>query len=189
MGKWRKCPKSNYVIEAGIIYGHEIAAQAATPEWCARVDTALWCERPPVRIQGEPQFFGPFPFWGKWVNCLELKPVKDNKEDKCKGQRKKTWKNREKMIYFPIFLKQQQELSSMLLLIQTGISQIGGRSIHTVRAVASLTVPGGQEFHFPQINFSYFSSNFAHFLPHFGPPGGRLSHPERPWLRHCTLWF
>ena len=45
------------------------------------------------------------------------------------------------------------------------------------RAVASLTVPGGQEFHFPQIliNFSYFSSNFSHFLPHFGPPGGRVA--------------
>ena len=37
------------------------------------------------------------------------------------------------------------------------------------------------------INFSYFSSNFSYFLPHFGPPGGRLAHPERPWLRHC-IW-
>ena len=59
------------------------------------------------------------------------------------------------------------------------------------RAVASLTVPGGQEFHFPhfflwfQSNFSYFSSYFTYFLPHFGPPGGRLPHPGRPWLRHC----
>ena len=32
--------------------------------------------------------------------------------------------------------------------------------------------------------FSYFSSNFTYFLPHFGPPGGRLAHPGRPWLRH-----
>ena len=40
---------------------------------------------------------------------------------------------------------------------------------------------------YPQIaiNFSYFSSNFAHLLPHFGPPGGQLAHPERPWLCHC----
>ena len=40
------------------------------------------------------------------------------------------------------------------------------------------------------INFSYFSSNFPHFLPHFGPPGGRPP-PTRmvgggcPWLCHC----
>ena len=39
---------------------------------------------------------------------------------------------------------------------------------------------------FPQIliKFSYFSSNFPHILPHFGPPGGRVVHPQRPWLRH-----
>ena len=45
---------------------------------------------------------------------------------------------------------------------------------------------------FPQIsiNFSYFSSNFSYFLPHFGPPGGRLAHPERPWLRHwCNNYY
>ena len=62
------------------------------------------------------------------------------------------------------------------------------------RAVASLTVPGGQEFRFkfphffPQIsiNFSYFfPSNLTYFLPHFGPPGGRVAHPGRHWLRHC----
>ena len=31
----------------------------------------------------------------------------------------------------------------------------------------------------PQIlnKFSYFSSNFTYFLPHFGPPGGRVAHP------------
>ena len=58
------------------------------------------------------------------------------------------------------------------------------------RAVASLTVLGGQEFHFPHFSskfdeFSYFSSNFTYLLPHFGPPGGRVAHPGRPWLRHC----
>ena len=59
------------------------------------------------------------------------------------------------------------------------------------RTVASLTVSGGQDFHFrhffPQIsiNFSYFSSNFSCYLPHFGPPGGWVAHPRRPWLRHC----
>ena len=55
------------------------------------------------------------------------------------------------------------------------------------RAVASLTVPGGQEFHFPHffpqvwIKFSDFSSNFSHFLPHFDP--------RRPWLRHWGSQF
>ena len=41
---------------------------------------------------------------------------------------------------------------------------------------------------FPQILiiFSYFSSNFSNFLPHFGSPGGRVAHPGRPWLRHCV---
>ena len=44
---------------------------------------------------------------------------------------------------------------------------------------------------FPQIliNLSYFSSNFTHFLPHFGSPGGRAAHPGRPWLRHCNKGF
>ena len=68
-------------------------------------------------------------------------------------------------------------------------------------AVASLTVPGGQEFHFPHffpeisINFSDFSSNFTYFLPHFGPPHGRVTHPGRPWLHHWRasltkiIWF
>ena len=36
---------------------------------------------------------------------------------------------------------------------------------------------------FPQILIN-FSSNFTYFLPHFGPPGGRLAHPGRLWLRH-----
>ena len=42
---------------------------------------------------------------------------------------------------------------------------------------------------FPQIliNFSYFSSKFSHFLPHFVPPDGQLAHPGRPWLRHCDF--
>ena len=41
---------------------------------------------------------------------------------------------------------------------------------------------------FPHISIehSYFSSNIPSFRPHFGPPGGRLAHPGRPWLRHCT---
>ena len=38
---------------------------------------------------------------------------------------------------------------------------------------------------FPQItiNFSYFSSNFAHFCD--SPSRVRVAHPGRPWLRHC----
>ena len=57
------------------------------------------------------------------------------------------------------------------------------------RAVANLAVPGGQEFYFPHffLKFLSFSSNFAYFLPHFGPPGGRVAHPGRPWLCHCHL--
>ena len=39
---------------------------------------------------------------------------------------------------------------------------------------------------FPQILIN-FSSNFTYFLRHFGPPGGRVAHPGRPWLRHCLL--
>ena len=64
--------------------------------------------------------------------------------------------------------------------------------IHIRRAVASLTVPGGQELHFPHffpqilINFS---SNFTYFLPHFGPPGVQVAHPGWPWLRHCIHDF
>ena len=34
------------------------------------------------------------------------------------------------------------------------------------------------------IDFSYFSSNFTYFLPHFGPPGGWVTHLGRPWLCH-----
>ena len=45
------------------------------------------------------------------------------------------------------------------------------------RDVASLTVSGGQEFHFPHFssNSFHFSFNFPHFCPHFdfGPPGER----------------
>ena len=37
--------------------------------------------------------------------------------------------------------------------------------------------------------FSYSSSNFSYFLPHFGPTGGRVAHPGRPWLRHWLQWF
>ena len=73
---------------------------------------------------------------------------------------------------------------------------------HLYRAIANLTVPGGQELHFPHfssnlISFSCFSSSLTYFLPHFGSPGGRLAHLGRPWLRHCicklsvecVLWF
>ena len=47
--------------------------------------------------------------------------------------------------------------------------------------VASLSVPGEQEFHFPHFSsnfiiFSYFSSNFPKFYPHSGP-GKALATP------------
>ena len=55
------------------------------------------------------------------------------------------------------------------------------------RAVASLTVLSGQEFHFPHFfpqisnKFSYFSSNFdgTYFLPNFGSPGGLPTREDR----------
>ena len=33
--------------------------------------------------------------------------------------------------------------------------------------------------------FSHFSSIFLHFLPQFGPLGGRLTRPGRPWICYC----
>ena len=59
------------------------------------------------------------------------------------------------------------------------------------RAIASLSLLGGQDrnissifphFHVVSLIFPQF---FFIFFPHFGLPGGRLAHPERPWLRHC----
>ena len=58
------------------------------------------------------------------------------------------------------------------------------------RPVASLTVPGGQGFHFPHFFlkirsiFLIFPQTLLIFFLIFGPPGGRLAHPGRPWLRH-----
>ena len=83
------------------------------------------------------------------------------------------------VLFLPINKRVKIELS------ESSLSQIfclGGiiqKSCEMLRAVASLTVPGGQEFHFPHffpqisINFSYFSSNFTYFLLHLDPPGGR----------------
>ena len=39
-------------------------------------------------------------------------------------------------------------------------------------------------FHYSNICYSFLLKSFL-FLPPFGLPGGRLTHPERPWLRHC----
>ena len=55
------------------------------------------------------------------------------------------------------------------------------------RCIASLTIPGWQEFHllhFPQISliFSYFSSNFPHFILILAL---RVAHSGRYWLQHC----
>ena len=36
------------------------------------------------------------------------------------------------------------------------------------------------------INSTHFSSKCSNFLPHFGPLGGQVAHPGRPWLRYCT---
>ena len=32
----------------------------------------------------------------------------------------------------------------------------------------------------------YFFSSFPHFCPHFGPPGGQVTHLGRPWLHHLA---
>ena len=75
---------------------------------------------------------------------------------------------------------------------QEGKMCCGCKTPLRIRAVASLTVPDGQDFHFPHFSsnfdqiFLFSRSNFAYFLPHFGPPGGRFAHPGRPWLRHCS---
>ena len=59
------------------------------------------------------------------------------------------------------------------------------------RAVASLEVLGGQEFHTPNsvFKFRYFFLNSHHilliFVLNLALRVGPLAHPERPWLRHC----
>ena len=63
------------------------------------------------------------------------------------------------------------------------------------RAVASLSLPGGQDQ-----NISSYLSSFLehclifpqfcfHFLPHFGLLGGWVAHPGMPWLRHCLFLY
>ena len=59
-----------------------------------------------------------------------------------------------------------------------------------IMGVARLSTPGGQERNIASIfsSFSYILSHFPsiclYFLLKFGPPGGRLAHLGRPWLRH-----
>ena len=52
----------DYVIEGGLIRGHEIAAQTTTPELCAYGEQRLWCKGSRVRIVGETPFFFTPPF-------------------------------------------------------------------------------------------------------------------------------
>ena len=68
-----------------------------------------------------------------------------------------------------------------------------GSILLSCRGLASLTVLGKQEFHFPHFSSNFhhlflFSSNFPHFCPCFGPPGGRVTHPGKalamPLLSH-----
>ena len=61
------------------------------------------------------------------------------------------------------------------------------------RAVPSLTVPGGQEFHFPHFFLNFRSvflifpqTLFIFFLILALRVGGRVAHPGRPWLRHTA---
>ena len=55
------------------------------------------------------------------------------------------------------------------------------------RAVASLSLPGGQEKNFSSV-FPHFPvlflSFFLNFLTHFGLLVRQLARPGRPWLRH-----
>ena len=63
------------------------------------------------------------------------------------------------------------------------------------RVVASLTVPDGQEFPFPQFSsnfdqfFSYFSSNFTYFLPHFWPSGWASRPPGKALATPLLILF
>ena len=70
--------------------------------------------------------------------------------------------------------------------ISTGVSASGPKPASQSRVGKSFTF-----LIFSQIamNSSYFPSNFAPVLPHFGPLGGRLAHPGRPWLRHCSAFL
>ena len=52
------------------------------------------------------------------------------------------------------------------------------------RAVASLSLPGGQDKNISSI-FPHFPV-FSLILLHFGTPGGPAAHPRMPWLRY---WF
>ena len=53
-------------------YVHEIAAQQRHPSGVSGVDSALWCERPLVSIQGELHFWiPPFPWrYSRNLNSL-----------------------------------------------------------------------------------------------------------------------
>ena len=63
------------------------------------------------------------------------------------------------------------------------------RLVHPAQGCSQPHSSGWAKVPLPQIsiNFSYFFSNFTYFLPHFGPPGGRLqgrSQPHSPgWAR------
>ena len=88
-----------------------------------------------------------------------------------------------------------------MISVNVGGLETGVRlTLLSFRVVASLTILGGQKFHFPHFssNFNqfllhiYFSSKFSHFLPKLGSSGGRVAwvrvpHPGRPWLRFCLV--
>ena len=92
------------------------------------------------------------------------------------------------------YLKDQRVYHGCHLLLQGVWSCKECRSCPgTGRAVTTLSILGGQDKNISSsfLIFLYFlvifSSISFHFLPHFGLPGGWLSHPERPWLRHWEL--
>ena len=58
-GKWRKCAKSDYVIEAGLIWERN-----RCPGGVPWVNSALWCGGSPVRNPGGTPIFWPLPFRG-----------------------------------------------------------------------------------------------------------------------------
>ena len=63
-GKWRKCAKSHYVIEAGSHMGTKSLPGQRHPGGVPWVNSALWCGGSPVRNPGGTPVFWPLPFRG-----------------------------------------------------------------------------------------------------------------------------
>ena len=63
-GKWRKCTKSDYVIEAGLIWERNGCPGSDTRVACHGWTVHCGAGGPRLETQGEPPFFWPLPFRG-----------------------------------------------------------------------------------------------------------------------------